>query len=433
MATASRSFQVMAKPIGAVCNLDCAYCYYLEKKDLYPRRQSFRMVDDVLESYIVQHIEACPDDLIFFAWHGGEPTVLGLDYFQRIVELQRRHQPSGRRIQNGIQTNGMLIDEEWCRFLAAERFQVGLSVDGPRELHDPYRITKSGDSTNKRVMQSFQLLKRHGIECDMLCVVHQKNVHQAASVYRFFRDNDVKFLQFLPLVARKGDSGVSAKTVPAEAYGVFLCTVFDAWIKHDVGRIAIQNFEEALRPFLGIEHSICISRETCGDVVVVEHNGDVYCCDHFVSPEYRLGNIAQTPLVELLESPALADFGRRKEGLLPGACRACEFLGSCNGGCPKDRFTRTKDGEDGLNYLCAGFQRFFDYSRPYLRLMAAARKLGKSPEQLMGLLQSEGAGATRQTGRNDPCPCGSGRKYKKCCLGKPSFERLDSRMRDRRE
>lgn len=430
MATASRSFQVMVKPIGAVCNLDCAYCYYLEKKDLYPKGRSFRMADDLLESYIIQHIEACPDELILFSWHGGEPTVLGLDYFRRIVELQRRHRPPGRRILNGIQTNGTLLDEEWCRFLAAERFQIGISVDGPRELHDPYRVTKSGKSTHNQVMRSFRLLKRHGVECDMLCVVHQKNVRHPALVYRFFRDSGVKFLQFLPLVARQGETGVSAETVPAEAYGVFLSTVFGEWIKHDVGRIAIQNFDEALRPFLGIDHSICISRKTCGDVVVVEHNGDVYSCDHFVRPEHRLGNIRQTPLVELLESPALSDFGRRKQDRLPGQCRACEFLGSCNGGCPKDRFTRTADGEDGLNYLCAGLRRFFVYSRPYLRLMAAAKRSGKSPQRLMQFLRSGGAGAARQAGRNDPCPCGSGRKYKKCCLGKPSFERLDSRIRD---
>ncbi len=420
----------MVKPIGAFCNLDCAYFYYLEKKDLYPKGQPFRMADDLLESYIIQHIGACPDELIMFAWHGGEPTVLGLDYFRRIVELQRRHRPPGRRIRNGIQTNGTLLDEEWCRFLAAERFQVGISVDGPRECHDPYRVTKSGKSTHKQVMQSFRLLKRHGIECDMLCVVHQKNVRQPALVYRFFRESGVKFLQFLPLVARQGETGVSAETVPAEAYGVFLCTVFDEWIKHDVGRVAIQNFDEALRPFLGIDHSICISRKTCGDVVVVEHNGDVYSCDHFVRPEHRLGNIRETPLVELLESPALSDFGRRKQDRLPRACQACEFLRSCNGGCPKDRFTRTPDGEDGLNYLCAGLQRFFAYSRPYLRLMASARQSGKSPERLMHLLRSEGAGAARQAGRNDPCPCGSGRKYKKCCLGKLSFETLDSRVRE---
>ncbi len=430
MTTASRSFQVMAKPTGAVCNLDCAYCYYLEKKDLYPKRQSLRMADDLLESYIVQHIEACPDDLILFAWHGGEPTVLGLDYFRRIVELQRRHRPAGRRIRNGIQTNGTLLDEEWCRFLAAERFQVGISVDGPRELHDPYRVTKGGKSTHKQVMQSYRLLKRYGIACDMLCVVHQKNVAQPALVYRFFRDSGVKLLQFLPLVARQGETGVSAESVPAEAYGDFLCGVFDEWIKHDVGLIAIQNFDEALRPYLGIDHSICISRKTCGDVVVVEHNGDVYACDHFVGPEHHLGNIRETPLVELVENPALSDFGRRKQDRLPGACTACEFLKSCNGGCPKDRFIRTAEGEDGLNYLCDGLQRFFSHSRPYLRLMASLRQSGKSPDQLMQLLQSEAAGAVPQAGRNDPCPCGSGRKYKKCCLGKLSFETLESRAHD---
>ena len=300
MRTASHEFQVMAKPIGAVCNLDCTYCYYLEKADLYPKRTSFRMSDEVLERYIVQHIEACPEELIFFAWHGGEPTLLGLDYFRKIIELQRKHRPPGRPLRNGIQTNGTLLDEDWCRFLAKERFQVGISMDGPKELHDTYRVSKGEQGTHAQVLRAFRLLKKHGIDCDVLCVVNQKNVRHPAGVYRFFRAIGVKFLQFLPLVVRRGEHGVSAESVPAEAYGIFLSEVFDEWVRHDVGRIALQNFDEASRPYLGLKHSICISREVCGDIVIVEHNGDFYCCDHFVTPEHRLGNISDTPLVELL-------------------------------------------------------------------------------------------------------------------------------------
>lgn len=418
MVTASREFQVMVKPIGAVCNLDCGYCYYLRKKDLYPKAQSFRMADDLLESYIVQHIEACPKESILFSWHGGEPTTLGLDYFRRIVELQRKHRPPGREILNGIQTNGTLLDEEWCRFLATEGFYVGISMDGPKELHDRYRITKGGEPTHKQVLQSFRLLKRHRIPCDMLCVVHHQNVRQPTAVYRFFKEIGVEYLQFLPLVARKEDGEVRAETVPAEAYGTFLCTIFREWVRHDLGRIGIQNFDEAARPFLGMDHALCVSRETCGNIVVVEHNGDFYACDHFVDREHRLGNIRGTPLVELLESPALREFGRKKQDALPRYCRECEVLSSCNGGCPKDRFARTPDGDEGLNYLCAGLKRFFAYSRPYLQRMAALRQAGEPVDRLMEFVRAEDLEASRQTGRNDPCPCGSGRKYKKCCLGK---------------
>ena len=420
MVTASREFQVMVKPIGAVCNLDCGYCYYLRKKDLYPKARAFRMADDLLESYIVQHIEAAPRESILFSWHGGEPTILGVEYFRRIVELQRKHRPPGREILNGMQTNGTLLDEEWCRFLAAEGFYVGISMDGPKELHDRYRITKGKQSTHKRVLQSFRLLKRHRVPCDMLCVVHHQNVRQPTAVYRFFKEIGVEYLQFLPLVARKEDGEVSAETVSAEAYGTFLCTIFKEWVRHDIGRIGIQNFDEAVRPFLGMDHALCVSAEICGNIVVVEHNGDFYSCDHFVDREHCLGNIRETPLVEMLENPALREFGRKKRDALPRYCRDCEVLGSCNGGCPKDRFVRTPDGEEGLNYLCAGLKRFFAYSRPYLQRIAWLRQSGEPVDRLMDFVRSEDVEASPQTGRNDPCPCGSGRKYKKCCLGKTS-------------
>lgn len=418
MVTASREFQVMVKPIGAVCNLDCGYCYYLKKNDLYPEARQLRMADDLLESYIVQHIEACPIELIFFSWHGGEPTLLGLDYFRRIVELQRKHRPPGRRILNGIQTNGTLLDEDWCRFLAAEGFYVGISMDGPKELHDGYRVAKNQQTTHKQVLQAYRLLKRHRVHCDMLCVVHNRNVRQPAAVYRFFKEIGVEYLQFLPLVARMENGEVSAATVPAEAYGTFLCTIFKEWIAHDIGRIGVQNFDEAARPFLGMEHALCISRQTCGDAVVVEHNGDFYACDHFVDPEHRLGNIRETRLVELLESPALREFGRRKRDALPAYCRECDVLDLCNGGCPKDRIARTPAGEEGLNHLCAGLRRFFTYSRPYLQRMAAFQRSEEPTEKFMQQVRSEDTEASRQAGRNDLCPCGSGKKYKRCCLGK---------------
>ncbi|MBI2988047.1 MAG: anaerobic sulfatase maturase [Deltaproteobacteria bacterium] len=414
----------MAKPIGAICNLDCHYCYYLKKEYLYPKGESFRMSDDLLEKYITQHIEASPKPLISFAWHGGEPTILGLDYFHKIVALQRKHQPPGRRIVNGIQTNGTLLDKEWCCFLAAEGFYVGLSLDGPQKLHDQYRVTKGQKPTYKEVMRAYKLLKQHKVHCDLLCVVHNQNVYYPTQVYRFFKEIGVEYLQFLPLVERLNDGkgGVSLQTVPAEAFGQFLCTVFDEWVRHDVGRIVVQIFDETARPALGMEHALCIFRETCGDVVIVEHNGDFYSCDHFVDPEHRLGNIQETHLGELLESPAQRNFGLAKRDTLPRYCRECEVRAMCNGGCPKDRFIRTPDGEEGLNYLCAGYKRFFTHSREHLQKLASLWQEGRPLEQLMQMVRAEDAKAAPQTGRNDPCPCGSGKKYKRCCLGKVSAQ-----------
>lgn len=423
MARASREFQIFVKPVGALCNLDCRYCYYLKKQHLYPKGESFRMADDLLEEYIVQHIEACPTPLIHLSWHGGEPTILGLDYFRKIVALQRKHQPPGRRIINGIQTNGTLIDEEWCRFLAAEGFYVGVSLDGPRDFHDRYRVTKGRKPTHKQVMRAFRLLKQHRVHCDVLCVVHDLNVQYPTSVYRFFKETGVQYLQFLPLVERRedGGGGVSRHTVPPEAYGSFLCAIFDEWVQQDIGRIVIQTFDEALKAACGLEHALCIFRETCGDVPVLEHNGDFFSCDHFVDPKHYLGNIQDTPLVEMLESPSQRDFGAAKRNALPRYCQECEVLPMCNGGCPKDRFIQTPDGEGGLNYLCAGLKLFFLHSRPYLEKLASLWRTGQPLERMMQLVRSEETKAFPQTGRNDPCPCGSGRKYKRCCLGKRSL------------
>ncbi len=419
--TGPREFQiVMTKPAGAVCNLDCRYCYYLTKRDLYPGGEPFRMTNDLLEEYIVQHIEASPGPNITFAWHGGEPTVLGLDYFRKIVALQRHHRPAGRRIINNVQTNGTLLDDEWCRFLAAERFLVGLSLDGPRELHDRYRMTRGGKPTHKQVLRGLRLLQRHRVSHDVLCVVHDESVRFPTAVYRFFKEVGVQSLQFLPLVERQLDAAgsVSARTVPAEAFGAFLCAVFDEWVRQDVGRIAIQVFDEAARPACGLEHALCIFRETCGDVPVLEHNGDFYACDHFVEPEHRFGNIRETPLSDLLACDAQRRFGLAKRDGLPRSCRECEVLALCNGGCPKDRFIRTPGGEDGLNYLCAGYKRFFTHSRPALARLATLWRTGQPPERLMEWARAADREARAQAGRNDSCPCGSGRKYKKCCFGR---------------
>jgi len=418
MVKASREFQVFAKPVGSICNLDCHYCYYLKKEHLYPRGESFRMPDDILEEYIVQHIDASPDPVISFSWHGGEPTVLGLDYFRKIVALQRKHQPSKRRVTNGIQTNGTLLDEDWCRLLAAKGFAVGLSLDGPQQMHDRYRVTKDQKPTYEQTMRGYKLLQQHRINCDILCVVNAHNVQYPTQVYRFFKQIKAPYVSFLPLVEPQPDAegGASPRSVSAAAWGDFLCTIFDEWMRQDVGQVKVQIFEEAARTAFGQEHALCIFRKTCGDIPVIEHSGDFFSCDHFVDAEHRLGNIRETPLVELLESPAQRAFGQAKLATLPRYCQACEVRGMCNGGCPKNRFLQTPDGEAGLNYLCAGYKRFFTSCRPFVAELAALWRR-HTPERQRPPVRATGARTHPQTGRNDPCPCGSGKKYKQCCLG----------------
>ncbi len=422
MVEGPREFQVFAKPAGAVCNLECRYCYYLKKKDLYGKGQSFRMSEDILEKYIVQHIDASSTPVIRFSWHGGEPTVLGPDYFRKVVALQRVHRPPGKRIANGIQTNGVLLDEEWGHFLAAEGFAVGLSLDGPKELHDCCRVSGRQAPTHARAMRGYRRLKQHGVPCDILCVVHSRNVHYPLEVYRFFKEIGADYIGFLPLVEPDGRF-VSDLTAPAEALGDFLCAIFDEWLRRDIGRVKVQIFEEAIATAFGGEHGLCIFRKTCGDIPAVEHNGDFFPCDHFVDAEHRFGNINDTPLIELLEGPSQRAFGQAKLDGLPGFCKACDVLTMCNGGCPKDRFLRTPDGEGGLNYLCAGYKRFFAHCRPFVAELAALWRMQRLEDQPMpapGGTARPGAKA----GRNDPCPCGSGRKYKKCCMGIPTVGAL---------
>jgi len=373
MVKASREFQVFAKPIGSICNLDCRYCYYLKKKHLYPKGESFRMPDEILEEYITQHIDASPEPMIRFSWHGGEPTLLGLDYFRKIVDLQRKHQLPNQLIANGIQTNGTLLDDDWCRFFAAEGFAVGLSLDGPQEMHDQYRVTKNQKPTHQQTMRGYKLLQKHRVYTDILCVVNAYNVQFPLKVYRFFKQVNAKFINFLPMVEPQpnAEGGVSHTSVPAEAWGIFLRTIFDEWRDQDIGQVKVRIFEEAARIAFNQEHSLCIFRPTCGDIPVVEHNGDFYSCDHFVDIEHCLGNIKEKQLVELLESPAQRAFGKAKLETLPRYCWECEVRTMCNGGCQKNRFLRTPDGDPGLNYLCAGYKCFFTHCQPFVLEVAA--------------------------------------------------------------
>ena len=373
MPAASRSFQVFAKPAGAACNLACRYCYYPGKGPRGRGGAPARMPGDLLEAYIAQHIAASPDEIIRFSWHGGEPTVLGVDYFRTIVEIERRRAPAGRTIVNGLQTNGTLLDDEWGRFLAAEGFSVGLSLDGPRELHDRHRLDRQGRPSFDAAMRGFEVLKRHKVPADILCVVGSHNAGRPAEIYGFFKTIGASYVTFLPLVERDpgGPGGVSPETVPAEAWGDLLCAVFDEWQAGDIGRVKVQIIEEAARTAFGQEHSLCIFRPVCGDIPVIERNGDFYACDHYADPEHRFGNIRETPLAELLDSPAQRAFGQAKLDSLPRVCRDCEVLAMCNGECPKNRFVPAPDGEPGLNYLCAGYKKFFAHTRPFVAAVAA--------------------------------------------------------------
>ena len=373
MAVASRGFQVFAKPAGDACNLACRYCYYLGKGRSGPEAGPARMSLELLENYIARHIAASPDEAVRFSWHGGEPTLLGLGYFREIAAIQRRLRPPGRTIANGMQTNGTLLDEAWGRFLADEGFAVGLSLDGPRELHDRYRLTREGRSSFNGTMRGHKVLRRHGVPVDVLCVVGAHNAGRALEVYRFFKGIGASFLTFLPLVERRPESpgGVSSDSVAPEAWGDFLCAVFDEWVDRDIGRVKIQAIEEAARTAFGQEHSLCIFRPVCGDIPVVERNGDFYSCDHFVDGAHLVGNVGETPLAELLESPAQRAFGRAKLETLARVCRTCEVLDMCNGECPKNRFVTDPAGGPPLKYLCAGYRKFFSHARPFVAAVAA--------------------------------------------------------------
>ncbi|HET9177424.1 MAG TPA: anaerobic sulfatase-maturation protein [Terriglobia bacterium] len=427
------AFHIMSKPVGPICNLDCRYCFYLEKENLYPGTSSWAMPEDVLETYVREYIQTQNVPQVSFAWQGGEPTLLGVEYFEKVVELQKEY-ADGKRIENAFQTNGVLLDDGWGEFLSKNGFLVGLSIDGPQKLHDHYRVDKGGQPTFKRVMRGLGYLKKHGVEFNTLTVVQRHNSHHPLEVYRFLREHGSGFMQFIPIVERMAKSPnpdglvlispeseesapVSKWSVEPLQYGKFLCAIFDEWVRNDVGRCFVQMFDVALESWMGYPASLCVFRETCGSALAIEHNGDLYSCDHFVYPENKLGNIMDNPLSSLVTSPQQLKFGQDKLDKLPRYCRECEVRFACNGECPKHRFIRTPDGEEGLNYLCAGYKKFFRHIDPCMRFMAGELQQGKAPANVMDWvrMREEESPGDGQPGRNDPCPCGSGRKYKKCC------------------
>jgi uncharacterized protein len=392
-------FHVMAKPAGSTCNLDCAYCYYLSKETLPGGPATGRMSDDTLERFIQQYIASATGPEVIFSWQGGEPTLLGVEYFRKVVALEQKHARPGQKIQNDLQTNGTLLDDEWCAFLKEHRFLVGLSIDGPRELHDRYRVTKGGRPTFDQVFNAARLLQRRGVPFNTLTCVHRFNATRAKDVYRFLRQElDSTYLQFIPVVEFKGferaapqswaaaalprvgepearpghpNSIVTDWSVDPDDWGRFLCRVFDRWLDRDLGKVMVNHFETLVAQHLGFPSQMCIYSQTCGRAVALEHDGGVYACDHYVYPAFHLGNLNSSRLQDLVFSETQRQFGRAKSETLPRYCRECAYLTDCWGECPKNRFLRTPDGEPGLNYLCRGFKQFFAHALPAVERLVA--------------------------------------------------------------
>lgn len=383
-------FQVMTKPRGSICNLDCHYCFYLQKEALYPH-SDFRMADEVLARFVSQYIEAhatAPE--VTFAWQGGEPTLMGLAFFERLVALQQHYRRPGQRILNALQTNGVLLDDAWGQLLRQHDFLVGVSLDGPAALHDLYRQDKGGKPTFARVLAGIDVLKTHQVPFNVLTCVNAANVQHPLTVYRFLRDEiGAEFIQFIPIVEPAAAPAlVSTRSISDEAYGAFLIAIFNEWVRRDVGRVSVQIFEAALAVWAGKGLGLCIFDETCGRGLALEHNGNVYACDHFVDPAHRLGNLQTQSLIELVESPAQIAFGQAKKADLPAYCRRCPVRFACNGGCPKDRLLVTPDGESGLNYLCTGYKAFFSHIDRAMQGMALLLHAGRHPAEIMRVLAS---------------------------------------------
>ena len=424
---APEAFHLLAKPTGAVCNLDCAYCFFLDKEQFYPD-SNFRMSDKLLEQYIKQLIEAHQVDQVTITWQGGEPTIMGLDFYRRAVAIAEKYRRPDMIFLHTMQTNGTLLDDAWCAFFKEHNFLVGVSIDGPQELHDIYRLDKGGKPTFNKVMGGIRLLQKHGVDFNILTTVNRVNGDYPLEVYRFIRDEiGADWMQFIPVVERLDDNGrslyqkgsrVSERSVEPEQFGHFLTTIFDEWVHNDVGQVFVQIFEATLSNWARLDSSgMCVFNETCGQGLAIEHNGDLYACDHFVEPDYFLGNIQETHMIELVAADQQLKFGADKRDTLPQYCRNCDVRFACHGECPKNRFIETPDGEPGLNYLCAGLKQFFHHIDRPAKIIVDLLRRGQSAELVMEILKAEEdrmAVALAQLGRNNPCPCGSGRKVKQC-------------------
>ncbi len=438
-------FHLLAKPSGSTCNIDCTYCFFLSKDALYPN-EKHRMSADTLDAYIRQLLESHSAPQVTVAWQGGEPTLMKLEFFRRSVELVEKYRRPDQVVQHTFQTNGILLDDDWCAFFKEHNFLVGLSVDGPREIHDTYRVDRRKRGTFDRVMAGWRQLRRYGVEFNILCTVNAANEQHGRRVYRFFRDElGAKWVQFIPIVERateqtlqianqgwSAQSGgkrllytqtgnlVTERTVGAEQYGRFLIDVFEEWVRHDVGNVYVQLFDVTLEAFFG-RHLLCIHAPTCGYGPALEYNGDLYSCDHFVEPRFRLGNIHQTHMLKLVASPEQREFGDAKRETLTAQCRSCKVKHWCNGGCPKDRFALSRDGEPGHNYLCAGLERFFMHTGPTFKAMADLIHRGRPPADMMAAFATDDA----RRGPYHACTCGSGEKFRFCHGSRKTYETTD--------
>jgi len=427
-------FHLLAKPSGSTCNIDCTYCFFLSKEALYPNEKN-RMSEATLEAYIRQLLESHRTPTVTVAWQGGEPTLMKVDFFRRSVELVEKYRRPEQTVEHTFQTNGILLDDEWCRFFKEHNFLVGLSVDGPREIHDSYRLDRLKRGTFDKVMHGWRKLREHGVEFNILCTVNAANEKHGRTVYRFFRDEmQAKWVQFIPIIERATEDTidianqgwseqpnrkrllytqegnlVTKRSVGGEQYGQFLIDIFEEWVRHDVGEVYVQMFDVTLEAYFG-RHLLCIHAPTCGYGPALEYNGDVYSCDHFVEPRYKLGNIHETHLVQLVASAQQRKFGDDKRDTLTPQCQRCEVRNLCNGGCPKDRFALSSDGDPGQNYLCAGLYLFFTHTRLAMQKMAQLLQRGRAPSDVMALIAAE----DEKGGPYEPCSCGSGKKFRFC-------------------
>ena len=397
----AKPLYVMLKPAGAHCNLACKYCYYLEKNKLYPTAQRHLMSDEMLEQFTREYIEAQTMNQVLFTWHGGEPLLRSIGFYRKALSLQQKY-AGGRRIDNVIQTNGTLLTDEWCEFFAQNHWLVGISIDGPQPDHDHYRLTAAGKPSWKKVMQGIKLLKKHGVEWNAMAVVNAYNANHPLEFYRFFKENGCQFLQFTPIVERltrhedgrtlasladKDEFSLSEASVAPEQWGYFLCAIFDEWVRKDVGKIFVEIFDCTLANWMGISPGICAYSKECGHAGVMEHNGDVYSCDHFVFPEYKLGNIRDHSLIDMLYGEQQQEFSRLKHSSLPRQCKECDMEFACHGECPKNRFMKDKYGDSGLNYLCPGYYHYYQHVAPYMDYMKQELMSQRPPSNIMKVVQ----------------------------------------------
>ena len=397
----AKPLYVMLKPAGAHCNLACKYCYYLEKNKLYPTAQRHLMSDEMLEQFTREYIEAQTMNQVLFTWHGGEPLLRSIDFYRKALSLQQKY-AGGRCIDNVIQTNGTLLTDEWCEFFAQNHWLVGISIDGPQPDHDHYRLTAAGKPSWKKVMQGIKLLKKHGVEWNAMAVVNAYNANHPLEFYRFFKENGCQFLQFTPIVERqtrhedgrtlasladKNEIPLSEASVTPEQWGYFLCAIFDEWVRKDVGKIFVEIFDCTLANWMGISPGICAYSKECGHAGVMEHNGDVYSCDHFVFPEYKLGNIRDHSLIDMLYGEQQQEFSRLKHSSLPRQCKECDMEFACHGECPKNRFMKDKYGDSGLNYLCPGYYHYYQHVAPYMDYMKQELMSQRPPSNIMKVVQ----------------------------------------------